>query len=114
MHLHRRPAAYLVPAVLAVAAVQPPALAVVAQVAPAEFDARRNAIVIPYLGQFPPYYVGTLDNPPRVVAIDGTDIAGGIANQAAELVRCIQLGNLYDATVLTVNGGAVRVRIARR
>lgn len=58
--------------------------------------------------------VEALDNPPRVVAIDGTDIAGGIANQAAELVRCIQQGNRYGATVQTVNGGAVRVRIARR
>jgi hypothetical protein len=47
-----------------------------------------------------------------VVAIaPGGAAAGAIATRVPELLRCLQAGNFYQAVVLSVAGGSVRVRI---
>lgn len=49
-----------------------------------------------------------------VVAVTaGGDVAGSIVDHIRQLIRCIQEGNSYDATVHTVTGGAVVVDVAR-
>lgn len=40
-------------------------------------------------------------------------IAGSIVDNVGQLLRCIQKGNTYEATVQSVSGGAVTVGVAR-
>lgn len=46
-----------------------------------------------------------------VVADDGR-IAGTLTSHVPELIRCIQQGYEYVAEVLSISGGAVRVRVS--
>lgn len=48
-----------------------------------------------------------------VVALRNGVIAGGIAATSLNQLReCIEGGTIYEATVISVNGGQIRVRIA--
>lgn len=52
------------------------------------------------------------ESPPAVVASRASgEVVGGITQSAAELRSCMQRGFSYRALVLTVSGGAVRVRV---
>jgi hypothetical protein len=47
-----------------------------------------------------------------LVALLETDLAGGLAApETAKLRNCIDQGHQYGATVVSINGGQVRVRI---
>lgn len=52
------------------------------------------------------------DAPPAVTACqpDGT-IVGGITQEVLRLRTCIQQGHTYEATILSISGGAVQVQV---
>lgn len=41
----------------------------------------------------------------------GGQIAGSVATRVSELLRCIQAGHTYSATILSIASGAVQVRV---
>jgi hypothetical protein len=49
----------------------------------------------------------------RMVAVRDSngDLVGSLTDHLRELIRCIQEGVDYEATVLSIQGGAVRVRV---
>ncbi len=49
---------------------------------------------------------------PRVVAMNGTDIAGSITSaRLADIIECINRGQQYMARVIQMNGGAITVEV---
>ena len=48
-----------------------------------------------------------------VAQVPGGPVVGAITNRVFDLLRCIALGNQYQATVLSIGGGAVSVQIDR-
>lgn len=46
-----------------------------------------------------------------IVVLNGNSVAGSIIEHVSELVRCIQDGHSYEAKVLSIRGGDVRVRV---
>lgn len=57
--------------------------------------------------------VALVDQPPSVIVTNAAGArVGGILQAASELRACMQGGYRYGARVLSINGGAVRVRIA--
>jgi hypothetical protein len=49
----------------------------------------------------------------RMVAVrrSNGDLVGSLTDHLRELIRCIQEGVDYEAVVITIQGGAVRVRV---
>ena len=51
--------------------------------------------------------------PARILVRKGSDVLGSItSSQMRQLIECLQNGRRYKATVLTVRGGMVQVRIS--
>ena len=46
-----------------------------------------------------------------IVVLKDDRVAGSIIEHVAELVRCIQAGHNFEAEVLSIRGGDVRLRI---
>ncbi|MEW6070909.1 MAG: hypothetical protein AB1485_09850 [Candidatus Thermoplasmatota archaeon] len=46
-----------------------------------------------------------------IAALSNNEIAGSIIERVADLVRCIQEGNTYEAEVLSIRGGAVNILV---
>lgn len=83
------------------------------------FDAHlasMNAAVVSTLntGDVLPLQIQTQSSGLRaIVALSpGGQVAGSIAVRVSDLLRCIQQGHTYSATVLSANGGAVQVHVA--
>lgn len=49
----------------------------------------------------------------RMIAVrrSNGDLVGSLTDHLRELIRCIQEGVNYEATVISIQGGAVRVRV---
>ncbi len=53
----------------------------------------------------------TAGEPQRVIVRFNGLEAGGIVGSLPDLIRCLQLGNKYTATVQEIDDGAIRVKV---
>lgn len=52
-------------------------------------------------------------NGKKILAVlKGKTIVGTITEKVAELIRCIQEGNTFEAKILSISGGAIKVEIS--
>jgi hypothetical protein len=56
----------------------------------------------------------TNGGPPVLAMAPDNNIAGGVIVEIKRLVDCIRMGNSYDAKVLSIDGGAVKLHIYNR